>query len=186
MVIQGHVLCTPYFVRRETMILSTKACEYIDSLATGARMKIEKLANTTHLKYSDAVQYVKCFGGTVTHRPNQNSEIIKNSDETFTIFVKDENIEEVLHELGHAFLNWENLSGDQNGQLSYKNDGVANYDELAANYFMRSFVMPVETFMREVLKVTYNNICDFKALSETFNVSKHVVIARGNDLGLWA
>lgn len=44
------------------MILSTKACEYIDSLAKGARMRIESLANTISLNYNDAIDYVMCFG----------------------------------------------------------------------------------------------------------------------------
>lgn len=168
------------------MLLSAKACEYIDSLANGARKKIQSLSNTTHLKYSDAVQYVQYFGGEVIFRPEQNSEIKRNADHTFTIYVKYESIEEVLHELGHAFLNWDNMNKNENVLCTYENDGLTDFDEQAANYFMRSFIMPVDLFMKQVLNVTYNNVCDFKSLSEMFNVSKYIIIARGNDLGLWA
>lgn len=167
------------------MTLSAKTMKYIEELAHGVRKAIKDLEQTTTLSYDDAVRYVSFFGGKVKYRPGVNSEIVKSSDDSFMIYVSNKNIEEVFHEFGHAFLNWEQI-GDEDTRCAFENDGSLDYNEQAASFFMRSFIMPTQAFVEQVLEVTYNNVCDFKLLSEKFNVSKYTVISRGNDIGIWA
>lgn len=173
------------------MILSSKNCEYIELVANEARGEIDELADRVVLHFEDAKKYVEHFGGKVKYRPNQNSSIIRTAEgNSFVIYVKEKTAEETLHELGHAFLHWKNIP-IENGDSSTVDVGLENTGsvidgrEQAANYFMRVFLMPTTKFIDEVLAKTYNNICDFSELSETFQVSKYLIVSRGKDLGIW-
>lgn len=173
------------------MILSSKNCEYIELVANEARGKIDELAHRIVLSFEDAEKYVEHFGGKVVHRPKLNSSIIRTSEEnSFVIYVKEKSAEETLHELGHAFLHWEKIPIESNKSgsvdIGLENTGsVIDAREQAANYFMRVFLMPTTKFIDEVLAKTYNNICDFNELSQTFQVSKYLIVSRGKDLGIW-
>ena len=171
------------------MTLSSATCDYIDRLAAGVRDRITLSSDTVGLKYADAKKCVESLNGRVEHRSGQDSEAIKTGENSFTIYVKEENIEELLHELGHVLLEWHEVKIEAEDEDKPKrvggNTGVNSLIEEAVNYFMRMVLMPTMLFMKQVINYSYNNLCDFSALANAFGVSRYTVIRRGKELGLW-
>lgn len=177
------------------MTLSTSTCDYIDKIAASIRDRISLSPNTVAPEYEEAKKCVEGLRGRVEHRPGRDSGMCKTGENSFIIYVKEENIEELFHELGHVLLEWNNAQDEGDKEVAVvddkksddsNNNGLSNPREEAANYFMRMVIMPTDLFMKQVIKYTYNNLCDFSELAKAFSVSRYIVIKRGKELGLWS
>lgn len=88
----------------------------------------------------------------------------------------------LLHELAHVFFH--------RCQIPYNTpigSGMGTWkQETEANYFSRAFLMPEQVF-RKALSIFSRNdgTVDLDGIADWFNVSKKVIVSRGNDLKIW-
>ena len=114
---------------------------------------------------------------------NQDNDYMrKDNDESFTIFCR--NIHDhipVLHELGHAFLDLDSIQvGERMGA-----EGTSEA-EIRADMFARSFAMPRRLFELNVIENTSGGLCDIRSMARDYKTNYLNVIARGEDIYLWA
>lgn len=176
--------------------LSIKLQEYIEELADQTRTSIHNELQLDHdgethqFSGSDIKKIIELFGYNV--KLGNESKIDYEKSDIYVVGQENDEIEkaieknreDVIHELGHAFL--KDLFIDENKNLKEDNNSRAlTTKELAVDYFTRAFLLPSTEFTQVVISNSINNVCNFVAVSEEFGVSKQAVIERGRNLLMW-
>lgn len=164
--------------------------EYIEEIAKSSRAALPEFEKRKTLSFEDVKEYIKHFAGEIKLKNTEHSEVRKNKDGTFIIFLnenlsEEERIKSALHELGHVFLHWESVPGVDEEGLALNDADIIDLKEVSATYFVRAFLMPKFLFLQSVFESTYHNICNYKKISQDFKVDEYNVISRGKDLNLW-
>lgn len=157
---------------------------YIERIADDARNAA--VAQHIHSKYDTNLTYsqlngiITLFGG--EYEPNApNTQIEKTGANKFKIsYTRDANYIDVLHELGHAFLNLDDMNI---GDVLYCNGSSARDDD--AGLFARSYAMPRDNFEKVVAKCVKDGVCMAQDVAKEFKAEYFDVISRGIDLNIW-
>lgn len=100
----------------------------------------------------------------------------------FTIEYTDFEVLDLLHELGHVFLELDKmLPGDVRGC----DDISGGINELNASKFARAFIMPRALFEEVVLKHSNNGICKIQEVADEFKIDYWQVVSQGRQLQIW-
>lgn len=119
----------------------------------------------------------------IKYAENDNPD---GSNDNFEIHIgqlnEQEKMSALLHELAHVFFH--------RCQIPYNTpigSGMGTWkQETEANYFSRAFLMPEQLF-RKALSIFSRNdgTVDLDGFAQRFNVSKNIIVSRGNDLKIW-
>ena len=167
---------------------------YVEKVAQDARESAEH-DQTVQFDFPLTLEMVKRiiehFGGTLVLKPrsddvDSNFYIKKNVEEKLEIYYNPEIpdsvlIMKLLHELGHAFFDFDEMSV---GQVMGC-DGVEPNDQ-KADLFARAFVMPREQFESDLVnQSTEDGKFDMIQLAKHYGVGFMDTLTRGEDLNLW-
>lgn len=173
---------------------------YITQLAESARDNCEKKGiiekNQYRLNEDTILKIVKFFNGELIKpddkkcnelfekysNKDSNSFMLKKDDNSFIIGYKEFKLMDVLHELGHVFLEFNEMKV---GEFRSCNDPQGDASELDASKFARVFAMPSRLFESSVLKNTHNKICNINSVAETFGVDYLQVVSHGRESYYW-
>lgn len=111
-----------------------------------------------------------------------NSFMCKKCDNSFLIAYKEFELMDILHELGHVFLELDEM---KEGEIRSCNDPQGNASELDASKFARVFAMPSELFEKIVINNTHKKICDIENVAKTFGVDYLQVVCHGRESYYW-
>lgn len=89
---------------------------------------------------------------------------------------------DILHELGHAFLE---LSSMVDNEIRWIGDSESGLKELEAYKFARAFLMPTQLFQETVISCSNRGECDIEAVAKEFAVDAAEVVCRGRESYLW-
>lgn len=168
------------------MDLDLETKEYISELTDKIR---EKYSITTPIQ--DMTEIVKKIGGNVIQKYNFDSyydATVMKTNDTFYIaipIISDMQRKKfaIAHELGHLFLHM----GFKTNVEVWDNQVLNKYirfsmieQEIQANEFAASLLIPKDEYINEIKQQTKNNQdIDIKAISEKFNVSYVLAYNRG-------
>lgn len=159
---------------------------YIERIALAARNRlIEKhiISNDVRqFNFELLKQIVEFFGGNLVNGEETDStHIIKNDDKKYTIvYTPNDHYIKVLHELGHAFLDFDNM---KTGQI-YSFDGV-ELEDSNASLFARAFVMPRDDFEQVVINHINDGKCSIQNIANEYFIDYFDVLIRGKELNFW-
>lgn len=100
----------------------------------------------------------------------------------FTIEYSQFRLLELLHELGHAFLELDNMDP---GEVRGCDDVNGGINEQNATKFARAFLMPRDEFEKVVLKNSKGSVCDIDKVAEEFGIDYWQVVSQGRQLQIW-
>ena len=178
-------------IHMKHIALDTETKEYISELTDKIR---EKYNIKTPIQ--DMTEIVKQIGGYVIQKYNFDSyydaTVMKTNDKFYIAIPIISDIQRknfvIVHELGHLFLHmgfktnikvWDNQVLNQYRRFSMLEQ------EIQANEFAVSFLMPKDEYINEIELQTKNNKnidINIKAISEKFNVSHVLAYNRGYDM----
>lgn len=157
---------------------------YIEKLALDARERliekeiIEK--NQKALSNYDLTKIVSFYGGELQFVSEPKETYIKKVDDKAYIiyyYSQSNNYMQVIHELGHAFLNLDDMEIGQ----EYFSNGFVDEDTEAA-LFARAFVMPRYTFEPTVIEHLNDGKFCIQNVAEEYEIDYLEVLARGEEL----
>lgn len=171
---------------------------YINKLAETARemcnLNLEGLDNYI-LSEDNVIEAVQYFNGNLTHYASAeemnnecgfeikaNSFLKKTAKNSFLIGYKEFIVLDILHELGHAILE---LNDMLVGETRLKGNYYGGINELNATKFARAFIMPLNIFQKVVIQNTKNGVCNIQEVANVFGVDYSQVISRGRESNLW-
>ena len=105
-----------------------------------------------------------------------------NSKFNFTIEYTDFEVLDLLHELGHAFLELDNMDPEEVRGCDDINGGI---NELNASKFARAFIMPRALFEEVVLKHSTDGMCKIQEVADEFKIDYWQVVSQGRQLQIW-
>ena len=174
---------------------------YVTKLAERARHLCEEkgvIRNDTFIITQDEIERVINYFKGIIEKKQQDELIAMCNNENVICFMqkakKGENIQfaiyycgelnvmNILHELGHVFLDLNTMQSD--GICCYR-DVSCGMNEIAASKFARAFIMPTELFKQAVLENFENGFCDVDKVAKKFGVETTQVISRGREIFLW-
>jgi len=164
-------------------MLSNEYKEYIENIGTRAKelalaklQKVEPVKNTKDF-FKDSI--IPLFGGNVVEQDGAiPARYTPDESGGFTITCdKDVSVIDLAHELGHHFLLGHEAACDA------REDPI---EEMAADYFAKSFLLPKKPFMEQVVKNSIDGRCDVVKISEIFDTPYFIVECRGKDLNIWS
>lgn len=134
------------------------------------------------ISFDDCKKIVKYFGGIFDSNPSYKlSSMIKISENEFKIECNpDVNSLDIIHELGHAFLHFNDMEINDR----YSCDGNS-FEDIEACIFSRAFIMPKPLFEKVVFKYVIDGICNLIDVARTFNVECIQADLRGKELNIW-
>ena len=156
---------------------------YIEKIALDARERlIEKSIIKRDQKFfsnDDLSNIVSFYGGKLEFIKNPDATCIKKIDENSYViyYSSSNNYMQVIHELGHAFLNLEDMEIAQ----IYNCNGFVNEDNEAA-FFARAFVMPRYTFESTVIEHLNDGEFCIQNIADEYKIDYLEVLARGEEL----
>lgn len=115
----------------------------------------------------------------------ENSILIKSKEEDiakFAIKYVEFSAIDILHELGHAFLE---LSDMKPGDIRGCDDINGGLNELNATKFARAFIMPRALFEKKVVENSIEGKCNLQAVASAFKVEYLQVVTQGRQLQFW-
>lgn len=172
---------------------------YIQYMAEEARGKCVEAEiidqNTCELNETHIRNIVEFFNGKLEEISSEelkkdsssgaNSILIKNKEDDpirFTIkYIKFSAID-ILHELGHAFLELKDMKAGETRDCDDINGGL---NELNATKFARAFIMPRVLFEKKVVENSIAGKCNIQAVADIFNVEYLQVVTQGRQLQFW-
>ncbi len=173
---------TPLFVKGDFMTGQRRI--YIEKIALDARERlVEKKIIKREQKFlsnDDLSNIVSFYGGKLEFIANPDDTCIKKIDENSYIiyyYSESNNYMQVIHELGHAFLNLEDMKIAQ----KYNCNGFVNEDSEAA-FFARAFVMPRYTFEPTVIEHLNDGEFCIQNIADEYQIDYLEVLARGEEL----
>lgn len=111
-----------------------------------------------------------------------DSYFVRTSEKhTFEIGYLKYKLMNVIHELGHAFLD---IQTAKPRKLVW-DDGSQWASETMVNAFARAFAMPRDRFLKKVSGCTTRGQCDILEVAKSFGVEYIHAYVRGKDLHLW-
>lgn len=119
------------------------------------------------------------------------STIQKTGDFSFTIFLNPEKdkVKEkfrIAHDIGHVILHLGYLASPELWNKQEKNKKIQLYkyeQEIQANAFALSVLMPYEKFLNELKKNSVNNIIDIQDIAKIFKVKPVIAKQRAMQIG---
>lgn len=115
----------------------------------------------------------------------ENSILIKSNEgerKKFAIKFVEFSVIDILHELGHAFLE---LSNMKPGDVRGCDDINGGLNELNATKFARAFIMPRALFEKKVVEHSVAGKCNLQAVANAFGVEYLQVVTQGRQLQFW-
>lgn len=113
---------------------------------------------------------------------NSFIQIVDKSKCEFLIGYIDFSALDILHELGHAFLEMDSMT---DGDVRWIGDKESGIKEIEASQFARAFLMPTELFQEVVIDKSEKGFCHIDKVAEVFCVDESQVICRGRESCLW-
>lgn len=89
---------------------------------------------------------------------------------------------DILHELGHAALELQDM---YDGEVRLLEDYNGGMNEINASKFARAFIMPSHIFQKVVIQNTKDGLCDIQLVANVFGVEYSQVVSRGRESNLW-
>lgn len=173
---------------------------YIGRLAEEARQECNNqniiANNQLRLDQSVAEQIISFFGGRLqkftegdltAKFPDKNIsnsfiQVTNKSKSEFIIGYINFSALDILHELGHAFLELDTM---ENEDVRWIGDEEGGIKEIEASQFARAFLMPTELFQEVVIDNSVKGYCNIDAVANVFCVDESQVICRGRESYLW-
>lgn len=162
---------------------------YIESVAEAVRERIVEKGiieeTACSLSIDQVRKIVEFFDGELIEISSSDSEpspyIEKTGEGTYSIFYKPEdNFLGILHELGHAFLDLDNM---EIGKRQYY-VGIEKSD-FGAAFFARVLAMPRKLFEEVVIRYWRNGKCNIQEVAKVYQIEYMEVLARGKELNIW-
>lgn len=156
---------------------------YIEKIALDARKRlIEKKIideNQKALNKEDLVKIISFFGGHLEFVSEPEDTAIQKIDEkSYVIYYYEEhNYLQVIHELGHAFLNFDDMLVGQ----KYFFNGFGEEDNEAAR-FARALIMPRYSFEKTVINHLNDGEFCIQNVAAEYNINYLEALARGEEL----
>ena len=111
-----------------------------------------------------------------------NSFMKKTSEDTFMIGYVNFVVMDILHELGHVFLELDTM---RIGDIRSCNDIDGGINEIGAAKFARAFLFPSPLFERTVINHSISGSCDVQAVAKIFGTDSLQIISYGRESYLW-
>lgn len=173
----------PNFVK-ENDNMNSQRRYYIEKIALDARKRLvakgiiaedQKILKPEHLE-----AIITFYGGELKLHDVSETFIEKTSNDSFTIYYSTlSNYLHVIHELGHAFLNLDDM---EVGDKCYFDGFGANDTE--ASLFARAFVMPRSNFEQVVIDHLNDGKFSIQNVAEEYQIDYLEVLARGEELNI--
>lgn len=166
--------------------MNSKRKFYIEKIALDARTRLveegiididEKALNEEKLK-----SIVKFFGGELEVHSDEKERtcIEKISEDKYIIYYCNVyNYLQAIHELGHAFLNFDDMEIGK----KYYFDGSGNEDT-EASLFARAFVMPRINFEQVIIDHLNDGKFSAQNVANEYKIDYLEVLARGEELNI--
>ena len=173
---------------------------YIGRLAEEARQECNNrniiASGQFCLDYPVIKRIISFFGGKLKNFtesdlkekfPNKNIsnsfiQLTNKSNSEFLIGYVNFSVLDILHELGHAFLELDTM---KDGEVKWIGDEEGGIKEIEASQFARAFLMPTELFQEVVIDNSEKGYCNINAVANVFCVDESQVICRGRESCLW-
>ncbi len=157
---------------------------YIEKIALDARNRLieEKIIDPDQkaLRENQLEQIVAFYGGTLVFDNPQKTFMEKTDDNSYVIhYGKAFNYLHIIHELGHAFLNLDQM---KIGGICYF-DGSEETDS-EASLFARAFLMPRSTFEQVVIDHLNDGKFSIQNVAKEYGIDYLEVLARGEELNI--
>ena len=111
-----------------------------------------------------------------------NSVLEKTSDTKFCIRYDTFSAIDILHELGHVFLEFDRMSvGDTRGC----HDINSGLNEIEASKFARAFIMPSALFESAIVDSSSDGKCNISLVADKFGVDYLQVVSYGREAYYW-
>jgi len=171
---------------KESIKLSNQRDYYIEKIALDARNRLieegiigedEKALSEEQLK-----QIVSFFGGElIVHSEKEKGTFIQKTaaDKYVIYYYRQYNYIQVIHELGHAFLNFDEMEIGR----SYSFDGLGKEDS-EASLFARAFIMPRIKFEQVVIDYIIDGKFSVLDIAKEYRIDYLEVLARGEELNI--
>jgi len=181
--------------------------DIVDEIAGEAIRHVLALFKTDRFKatINNMELAIKSCGGELVDEVSGGARYVSKSDGCFVVYrdSKTVSVRDLAHELGHYFLLKHMYNGNppeglefrniacsgvpQNNSTVFGDDYKTEYRyEMAVHYFERAFLLPKKDFITAVDRHTDSKkICNTIRIAEMFGAPEHLVMIRGDDLGLW-
>jgi len=187
-------------------VLSQEYKDTVDELAKEARRRALELLKVTALNTNlkNMKLIIEANGGKLIDDVSDGAKYAYKGENSFEVYYdsRTASAKDLAHELGHHFLLnhlykgslpkglvLRNIacSGTKEGNSSFFGDEykIEYLYEMAVLYFERAFLLPKKEFIAAVDNYSNKDLCNTVKIAEIFGVSEHLVITRGDDLGLW-
>ncbi len=158
---------------------------YIEKIALDARNRLidkkiikkdDKALNEEQLK-----QIVSFFGGELNILDEEHETCIEKTEKNKYIihYYRMYNYLQVIHELGHAFLNLDQMEVGR----KYYFDGPGEEDT-EASLFARAFIMPRMNFEQVIIEHISNGKYSLQNVADEYEIDYLEVLARGEELNI--
>lgn len=165
--------------------MNNKRKYYIEKIALDARNRlIEKKiieSDEKALSQDKLIQIVAFFGGELNFLKDVKETCIEKTDKNKYVihYHRSCNYLQVIHELGHAFLNLEQMEIGK----KYFFDGPGEEDT-EASLFARAFIMPRVNFEQVIIDHMNNGKYSIQNVADEYDIDYLEVLARGEELNI--
>lgn len=165
--------------------MNNKRKYYIEKIALDARNRLveENIINKDEksLNEEQLEQIISFFGGELNVLNKERDTYIKKTDENKYViyYYRAYNYLQVIHELGHAFLNFDQMEIDK----PYFFNGFGEEDT-EASLFARAFIMPRENFEQVIINHLNDGKYSIQNVANEYNIDYLEVLARGEELNI--
>ena len=165
--------------------MNNKRKYYIEKIALDARKRLieEKIIKNDDkaLSESQLVQIVSFFGGELNFLKDKQKTYIEKTDVNKYVihYFKEYSYLQVIHELGHAFLNFDDM---EIGKM-YFFDGPG-VEDTEASLFARAFIMPRLNFEQVIIDHLSDGKYSIQNVAHEYGIDYLEVLARGEELNI--